>query len=419
MILKFWLPLVLTAVTYAPALWAQDDDLGEATGLPETTPKSAPAPTVQPKTPPSKNAPTRWRAQSRLQYTRIQLPAPADPVEVFPYVEANISALHKINNQWSLFADSRAIYDDAADHSVLIVDQLGWRTVDENGWTIAFGKERNRRSPGLIVSPSDFIHSQENMPGMQEERGGVWLTRISYQQKKQSWDVFYLPVDRENEQGLPAKKFADRGFAGRYFQQFNNMDLQLSAGQIQSTLNLGASAQGYWAKVWKVYGEAGFKQRHHTLLSSRKNVVSSLAGLGYEGHDKWNGRIEIYRNGNGLSKDEIATIGRARTRAGSGIPNISENVGSFQMTAVNPFLRQNYLILSGNGIELKNKWNITATTLYEIDGRDLFLLTHTAYLIDDRNELALNTLHLRRSSVESDWLYPFNGSGSLEWKYSF
>ncbi len=270
------------------------DDLGEAQALPETPRQASPAlaPEDAP-LPPSSSLSVRASVHLKAQLS----PAKSSDDTHGNGGELSIQGYPRKNIQG--FFDGHGIYNDRSLWGVL--DQGGIRLYPDEHLVIALGKERNRRAPGLLISPSDFINPPENLPGTRPQRAGVWLIRASYQSQSQAVDFFILPVDHTNTYGFPTHDPQLWGSALRYSHFFAKADFSLSVGQLAKTKVYGASLQGFVAKVWKLYGESGG--------SESSSSQSHLLGLGFEGSDTFSLRAELYRNNRGLGLIPGKTLG--------------------------------------------------------------------------------------------------------------
>ncbi len=392
------------ASAQAEKVYSQEEDLGEATGLREMVDERVKAPEGAF----AKNV--TLRGYLKGQYSVLRKEVSSEDVRGDAALEMKAS----LGNSVSLFGDLGAAYEREARHGSLFVNQLGIRAQLSEAWNVALGKERNRRSPGLLVSPSDVLHDNQPLPGMEEDRSGLWLARASWLAPGRSVDMIILPVDRVNEQGMPHEDAESHGAVLRFFQQFSNIDVQLNAGRVQEYSVFGASMQGFVFDAWKVYGEAGYRESQTTLVFTKEDVWSYLAGVGYEGRSDWTARLEYYRDEGGLSDQESELLWRRATSLSSHAASASMNT-----SLVDPFIRQNYVIASVSLIELADCWNVTQSFIHEVDGRDTLAFSRMVFLLDERNEVGLSALSLHKQSDFAQVIFPFDGTMGLDWKWSF
>lgn len=262
---------------------AQDDGLNEATGLaPENIPETA-------HTAPS-SSPWRFRPYILIE-SRYRRRADPNTGKWFgPNLEAGTSLDYAPNSSFTLFIEGRAaLEENEVEHKgQLAFDQGGlrWRPTDPLLFVV--GKERNRRSPGLIFSPSDFIHTDSNIPGLREERGGTWLARAAWQLSDHSFDVVALPFECIETTGLPCEKNNYRGSVLRYFGHLPaGIDLGLDVGHMEGVTKYGLFAQSFVLSVWKIYGEASYE--------SAEKSQTFLIGTGFDGFTNAALRAEWYK----------------------------------------------------------------------------------------------------------------------------
>jgi hypothetical protein len=363
------------------AALAQDEELGEAVGLepavpdPENQPGGATVAETKDKIgATSLGDSLRWRAYGLIDWRgrhtlgRDKLATNGPNAEVGAAVDAALTP------RLAVFTEGRGLYDDESEHTYGIFDQGGLRYRPTDELVVALGKERNRRAPGMIVSPSDFIHSNAAVPGLREERGGVWLGRLSWQTQVQSADLIALPVARQRESGLPAADNEYAGTAARYFRRLPaGIDLGLDVGQLDDDMKAGAFLQAIAAQIWKVYAETGYDEATESS--------SHLAGIGYEGSGTYSLRVEWY------GRDE------------SWVPP-------------SPLVAdRSYVIASAAAAELLDRFNLTDTVVRSLDSESHFNVARAEWLVSDRQVAGAALIHLEPA-------LPFRWQLIADWKLS-
>lgn len=289
-------------------------------------------------------------------------------VDEFPNAEASLSADYKIKRTTG-FVDGIYDYTRDSDHSRLFLNQIGLRQNLNQHLMVAVGKERNRRSPGIVISPSDLLFSMTNLPGLREDRVGVWLARASYQETHSSYDLYLLPVDQETSGGWPEGNSKYRGSLVRTFQQFDNWDFSLSAGRLQNVNRVGFSTEAIFSNLVKAYAEYGYYSQYTSALKTRSDLSQFLVGLGYEGSTTYGLKAEYFYNGVGYSGAEYELLMRSPR---------------FVSVAPNFFQRKNYAILSASAIEIRDKYNFYLSQISSLDDGASTTLLRTEYLATGR-----------------------------------
>jgi hypothetical protein len=290
-------------------------------------------------------------------------------------------------------------YADATKYSQIYINQIGLRGQFAPQWQWAMGKERNRRSPAMFISPSDIIYSQLNLPGQREDRQGIWLTRVSYQDTARSYDFYILPIDKESNEGLPKATLGTAGFAFRAFEQFNNLDMSLSVGKIHNISKAGLALQALIIDYYKVYGEVGYQQYSTLALSAKKNnPLQLILGLSYEGSDVFNAKLEYFYNGQGLTPIEYKT---------------------FLLPVMMPFLRQKYLLFNLMFPEIQKKYNIISTSVISLEDNAHIQLLRGEYITTDHLLVGASMLELGGDTGSQYYYRGFDRQFNLDVKYSF
>lgn len=352
----------------------QAQELEEASGLEPQAPTTEDAEAFVP-TP----AWLRWRGYGALDYGAGKKARKTTVQEEGPHGEIALAFDVAPAPTLSFFLEQRTrteVEGRSLQKVYALWEQGGIRYRPQDSFLFVLGKERNRRAPGLIVSPSDFIHSNQNLPGLREERSGVWLARASFQGPHQSFDLMALPATLENEQGMIDEDSRYKGTVARYFGRLESgWDLGVDYGQFEDDSRAGMFVQTMLATVWKVYAEGGYH--------SENEAHSTLLGGSYEGSSDWNLRLEWYQ------QDEDWR------------PSL--------------FLLQDrdYLIASLSVIELWDIFNLTPTLLQSLDSRNHQAgIFRAEWLMNQRQVAGLTFLSM---NAENSSAWQLN----LDWKINF
>lgn len=345
-----------------------DDDLGEAQGLP---------PSGQAQPAEGRSEDLRWRAHGLVDWRFRQQPRRDGTEEDGPNAELGATLDAALPEAFSAFVEGRALYEAEVEpgdeHVAGTLDQGGVRWRPQDRLSFALGKERSRRSPGLMVSPADFLHTAQNAPGLREERGGLWLARASWQTERQTVDVLALAGDIEPEEA--------GGAALRYFRRFDSgWDLGLDVGRLDDESKAGAFAQTIAWQVWKVYAEAGYDGATETR--------SHLAGVSYEGSSDYTLRAEWY------GKDQETT-----RRPGGGL----------DMSTL--FHGKSYATFSASALELRDRFTLTETFVKSLGDGTYGNLFRLDGLIGDRHVAGATLIHAGIRGMEQRQLI-------VDWKTS-
>lgn len=368
LMLMFWVLILPMGVAFA-----QDDDLGEATGLEASTPMdSASSNVVEPA---EASVPMRARGYGLLD-ARIRKHQPQDDVTTnAPNAELSLALDYDLAAGLSVFTEGRGFYEDATEQVSGVFDQGGLRYRPIDALVLVVGKERNRRAPGLIVSPSDFLHSNESVPGLRQERSGVWLARASLQDQKYSLDLIVLPVNKQTPAGFLADDSDYLGVAVRYFQRLpGGIDVGVDVGSIDEELKAGSFIQTIVAQAWKLYAEAGYDEKTKS--------TDQLFGVGYEGSSNFTVRTEWY------------------SQAESAI-------------AASPlFIDRSYSISSLSFVEIFDRFNVTDTFVRSLASERYFNLMRLDWLVSARHVAGITLINIEPNQAMT-W------QAIVDWKVNF
>lgn len=280
-LVAFLLTNALAAPASSPARGA-DDPLEEAQGLPD---EPASAPPLMP-------AARGWKARSYISLLGIEERRGSELVRTSaPELEWGNTVQKTLVNGADAFADFNLYSRDREGTAYL--NQFGVRGA-AGSFAYALGKERNRRTPGFFVSPSDFLFAQTALPGQREDRVGIWLARASWQSDRASIDGFYLAGDHLDRSGW-LRADQDPGAAVRALFKVGEGDANVLIGHRAGQDRAGVSLEDFVAKVWKVYLEVGAKRVSENLAAPIERPVAGLAGLSYEGSEDFSWRIEYFQ----------------------------------------------------------------------------------------------------------------------------
>jgi hypothetical protein len=355
-------------------LQAQHLDLEEAPGLdPQSMSQEE---RVDPL---SESSRWRWRGYGLLDYQLMKIAQRDALRESGPAGEFAMALDGMVTPDLQVFFEGRGIAE-AKGRSLPskrgLWEQGGVRYRPLDSLLFVLGKERNCRAPGMIVSPSDFLHSHQNLPGLREERQGRWLTRIAWQGKNHSFDLLALPVTSENDQGLVADASQYQGTVFRYLGRIaSGWDIAVDYGQLQDSRRAGFFLQTLQSQVWKVYAEAGY--------DSQNEAYSTLLGGSYEGFSDWSLRLEWYQQDEGW-ESTLALL-----------------------------TERNYAYASLTVIELMDRFNLTPTLMRSFSEDPNYAgIMRAEWLINDRQTLGATYLGL-------DPERPFAWQANVDWKINF
>jgi hypothetical protein len=385
-----------------------DNDLEEATGLIEDK-KEIPITTSY--TDKTTYSLDRGRTRSYLLISGTKDSGSDDDKIYLPNGQLSFSGDYKIQNSF-ITLDAFGNYETKNKVGTLFISQAGIRSQWNERIQSFVGKERNRRSPGLIVSPSDFIFSNTNLPGQREDRNGVWLARISYQKINGSFDFFLLPIQNETNEGMPDSTHnrAEGAFRGLY--QFLNTDVSLMAGRYMDTNHAGVSIQTLLDNKYKLYIELGTQDEIYIYNKAKKNhPIQNLIGFGYEGNEDFSARLEYFENGYGLDTSEFNQMMRMRSLFPS---QFAENT-----RLQSPFIRKKYIITSLSIPEFMKKYNLTFSGIKSLEDDSLLGITRLEYIASDSLLLGFSITQLQ-GGIGSQYQYRnFNSETTVDLKFSF
>ncbi|MBI4405714.1 MAG: hypothetical protein HY537_16270 [Deltaproteobacteria bacterium] len=342
----------------------------------------------------------RYRSYLLLELPARKVRATQTSELNFPYAEASFSGTYEFGSRTQAFADFIGNYTQSLREFGFLLNQVGTRYQAADSWSFVLGKERNRRSPGLIISPSDFIHSTQNLPGFREDRLGVWLARISHQTAKDAIELLYLPFPQNDSYGFPTGRAISYNFVGRYFRQLGLLDIAANVGYFNSW-KAGASIQALIRNRWKFYFDFGFEEQRAGIVN-KNSVWSVLTGAGYEGSDKIIPRLEFYRNGGALGLTDIALLTPA----------------AFTST-VQPFVRELYVIASVSLVDVLRDFNFTPTIIKSLDDNALALVLRAERYLGSNHTLGTSAIYLNAHDTNQYRFAALDWQVTVDWKWSF
>lgn len=317
-------------------------------------------------------------------------------------------------SQSQLFFDGILSYSDADGEGRPFLNQTEFRHHWADHYQLSIGKERSRRSPGMVISPSDLLFSKNPLPGQREDRNGVWMTRFSYQNVQNSYDLIFLPVDAVEEHGLPDKDAKPLGVVLRLFQQWGPVSASFSLGSLQNHWKGGSSVEGFLATVWKFYYEVGYQEKSKDLPFIEKQKVSQhLLGMSYEGSNDASFKLEFLQNGYGL---ESAEFEQWNQTTGVLLRNTTATSGR---TEAIPFLRQQYLMATGSLFEVFDAYNGLFSWIQSLEDDASSQIIRIENLANDHLLIGLSILEIEGNS-KSQYAYRiFDNQTRLDLKYIF
>lgn len=393
----------LLIVLISSSAWSQEhsvDKIEEAQGLSDELSLPAKAWTA---------ANEKLRLRSYLLFTATDKP----PSQYnLPKAEASLTSDYKTDSGMTFFIDGIVDYYDLNHRTQTYLNQLGLRYQFHSQLAAAIGKERNRRSPGIVISPSDLLFAQAQLPGQLEDRRGIWLGRLSYQLPKSSYDLFLLPLDSMSEFGWPTSDSKYQGTLARTLQQLENLDVSFSIGEIDHIHKAGIAGQGVWSKVYKLYYEGGYSEKYTSVLGTEsQGATQHLAGLSYEGDGDWSIKAEYFFNGQGLEPNEFERYRSLILLAPSNAVRAGDTAFSF--------LRKQYAILSVSGMDLANRYNLFLSVIKSLEDASNLELLRAEWLINDQLVTGITGIFLNGGTETQYFLKSFSQLYQIDLKYSF
>lgn len=251
-----------------------------------------------PATAPAAGSALRYRGYALIEYAWTRSDRTGASTGSFPDAEVGAAWTYQGSGGLQAFLDVTVAYRDTPVTRTSLLNQGGLR-LSEGRWQFALGKERSRKSPGLIVSPSDFLYPIENLPGQREQRAGIWQGRASWVGETNQVDVLILPDLVVDEHGLPSKDETRSGGAARWFYLSRDFDVGLTLARIEADNYAGGFVQTFVGAT-KVYAEYGFREQETLLGVNRSDVSTALLGASHEGVPDLTLKLEYYYNGAGL-----------------------------------------------------------------------------------------------------------------------
>ena len=247
----------------------------------------------------SLDRPYRYRGYALAEWSNLIPDAAALKTRDQSLTEANASGSMAFDNGLQVFGDLTGTYHFRDESGNVLLNQTGVRYTS-GSWELLLGKERARKSPGMVVSPSDFLFPNDSLPGLREQRTGVWMARASWQVPGHSADAIYLHNLVVNDQGFPDDDQTRRGAVLRYFRQSSAFDAGMNYAVIDGEHAAGGWAQTYIMKTTKLYLDAGYRESEWILNQSARDVTKILVGVNYEGYSDGLFRLEVLANNRGL-----------------------------------------------------------------------------------------------------------------------
>lgn len=321
--------------------------------------------------------------------------------------EANLAFTYRPLSSISLFSDTLASYFAPSANTQLIFAQAGLRIQPTETISLAFGRERNFRAPGLLINPSDIIHPSQNVPGQRMQRAGVWLARASYQTRPLTIDAMFLPYNNLTANGLPFEtESKDFGGVGRLFLVTGIGDFGVTGGYFNQLWQLGTFYSSYLVRKLETHAELGISQsqRARALIGSRLDIGSSSSFT-----------LEGYFNNRGLSKDEFEA-GLKKTTTQS----VSTQAFSGSATAsFNLFPRRWYTIASVSSTDILNLFNLSLSEVLGLEDFSSLTFFRWDWLVSDQSTLALLLIAIHGPRDGQYGARPLDYRWGAEWRINF
>lgn len=366
------------------------DDLEEAAPI-EAPAAATTAPAAAP------DGPYRYRGYLLAEWANLDPDSSRLETRDLSLAEANASGSISYRNGVQLFGDATGTWRFDDEDGNLLLNQAGVR-YRAGPWELLAGKERARKSPGMVVSPSDFLFPNDSLPGLREQREGVWMARASWLVPGHSLDAIHSPNLTVDEKGLPDEDATREATVLRYFRQSTAFDAGVNLATIEGDRATGFWVQTYVMKTTKIYLDAARLDADRILNRTVEDATKVLAGASYEGYSHGTFRLEIYDNNRGLEGTVIAPP------AASGVFDPLNNV----------FYRRRYGIASAQLTEL---WRESTFTLNHIRALDFPESVWVArYEVPLTDHQAVGSTVARFDGLATT---PDSVLATLDWKYTF
>lgn len=294
---------------------------------------------------------------------------------------------------------------------------LGVRYRPLDSVLLVAGKERNRRSPGLVYSPGDFLHRSASAPGNQEDRQGIWLYRASYQQPSFTLDLILLPFSKETSDGFPDKDSKHYGQIVRGYSRISKIEMGLSYGELNERNHMGLFFQTFIADVWKLYAEYGAEEKKQVFIWNREKFSSWLIGGSYEGSSDFSIHAEYLEFPDMLNDKEADTLSMLLSdhNAANSLPVMTENRPSLQSL----FFRRRYALFSFSFMEFMDRINFFSTYIRSLEDHSSAGIYRSEYIFDSDLTLGLAYTVFSDNMDHSVNLKPFKDQVTLDLRWSF
>ena len=326
--------------------------------------------------------------------------------------EANATAIVRPTSWLSLFGDGLWVGSLPGSASQAVLAQAGLRIQAAEEWSLALGRERNFRAPGMLVNPSDFLHPSQTVPGQRMQRAGVWLARASYQTLKFTADGLFLPFQDLDAGGIPlSAKAEDLGGAGRVYVSAWDTDLGLTAGYFGRTWQGGLSVSRYVLKGFEIHTELGYRSGSggRALLGTRLDVGSSSSVT-----------LEGYYNGWGYSSDSWDRVSPGLLFAARKAAAASSSSFSGSATSqLNLFHRQWYLIGGYSASDLWKIFNASFSAVLSAEDYSGLSVFRWEWMVSGRSTLSLLALGLWGRDDGQYGARPIDSRLGIEWRLNF
>ena len=306
-------------------------------------------------------------------------------------LEGNVSGNVTVHGGFNLYGDvtSAYVWDEG---NRWTLNQIGLHYFGDH-WQGSLGRELSRKSPGLIVSPSDFIYTARSLPGARDQRQGVWQARAAYLDAGLSLEALYLPDLVLEEHGLPDARRSPSARAVRYFQQLPAFDLAVNYLQQDDRRSVGGFVQGYAGKSLKLYLDTASRQE------AAADRVSTLWGASYEALRDFTARGELFYQ----NRDRIEPVATPWPASATALAA----GGDF-------FIHHAYLIASLAWIDLWRQGSVICNYIGAMDYDQSLYMLRAELPLSSHQVMGLTTLYLPRLVADQDLHV-----AALDWKYAF